>query len=196
MKVGILGGTFDPIHEGHLTLARSAMGQYGLDKVIFIPACIPPNKTDRKNMTPASERLRMVEMALQHEPSFELSEMELERSGISYTVDTLVQIKERFPDDELFLILGFDTLSEIPSWRDCDQIAGLARFLVARRGPLTGKIPFRENVQWIDMDNCPLSSSIIREKIQLGLLAQGDLPPGVESYIRKQRLYGGNPTCS
>src|SRR3989338_1455725 len=106
MKIGVLGGTFDPIHLGHLMLAGAAKNQYGLDKVVFVPAFIPPNKLNRRDITPAPYRYEMVRLAIQDIPGFEISDIELSRPDISYTVDTLRSFKQQFPDAEFYLIMG------------------------------------------------------------------------------------------
>ncbi|HXV28613.1 MAG TPA: nicotinate-nucleotide adenylyltransferase [bacterium] len=197
MKVGILGGTFDPIHQGHLALGRCAQEQLGLDKILFIPAFIPPHKAGRHDLTPAPYRYRMVELAIAGEPAFEISPMELNRPDISYTVDTLRALKKKNPAAELYLILGEDALAEMEDWREPDEIRRLATLLVARR---EGKnLPFgpSEKKVWLNMPVCPYSSSEIRRLIQDSKPVSSMLPAGVGDYIREMKLYQktshGNP---
>ena len=200
MKIGILGGTFDPIHQGHLVLARTAKKQFQLDKILFVPAFIPPHKTSRRDLTPAPYRYRMVELAIRKEPDFEISHAELDRPDISYTVDTLRALQKKYPGAELFLILGVDALKQFPGWHEPEEIRRLAVFLVAprdsgeKRSPEKGSLLERD-VKWIDMPICPLSSSKIRQEIREGKAVGDALPEGVEAYIRRMKLYSGNLPC-
>ena len=189
MKTGILGGTFDPIHQGHLALARAARDQFSLDRVLFVPALIPPHKAARRDMTPAPYRYRMVELAMPGEKGFEISDVEFSRPEISYTADTLHTLKEKYPEDRLFLILGEDSLAEMPRWKEPDKIKELAALLAAKR-PGVAAVSYPDGVQWIQMPACSASSSAIREQIRKGGKAgPGLLPPEVEDYIHKMGLY-------
>lgn len=173
-------------------LARAAQKQFALDKVLFVPALIPPHKKTSRTMTPAPYRYRMVEMAIESEPAFEVSDVEFNRPEISYTVDTLRDLRKKYPGDKLYLILGEDSVSEMPSWREPEEITKMADFLVARRPGYLLKAPFG-NLEWIDMPLCPVSSSDIRVRISRGEApAAGSLNPKVESYIKKMSLYA-NP---
>lgn len=189
MRIGILGGTFDPIHQGHLTLAKAAQTQYNLDKVIFIPAFIPPHKQDRADITPAPHRYRMTEMAVSDELGFEVSDIEFNRPEISYTVDTLRNLRKYYPTDEFFLIMGADSLAGIASWKEPKEIFERAQVLTAKR---KGSDAFQmDNICWIDMPDCPAASSDIRENLKLGkFIDRNVLPEKVERYIRKMKLYG------
>ena len=188
MKTGILGGTFDPVHQGHLALARAAARQFALDRVLFIPALIPPHKAARRDMTPAPYRYRMTELAIMGEEKFEISDIEFSRPEISYTADTLHALKEKFPDDEFFLILGEDSLAEMPRWKEPERIKKLAALIAAKRPG--AEASHASGVQWIQMQACPISSSGIREKIrQSGKAGPAVLPPAVEEYIHTMRLY-------
>ncbi len=186
MKIGLLGGTFDPIHDGHLELARTARKQFGLEKVIFIPARIPPHKTSRADITPAEHRFNMVKLAVQSEPAFEVSRAELDRSDLSYTVETLRQMKKRYPKDELYLILGADSLKEIPAWKEPAEIKRLAALLVAGREgvPMEGT-----DCRKIEMPVNPVSSSAIRQAAKQGKSLRGRVPEAVATYIQQQGLY-------
>ncbi len=189
MKLGILGGTFDPIHNGHLELGKRAKEQFGLDQILFIPAFIPPHKASRHDLTPAPYRYRMVELAIGGHPGFEISPMELNRPDISYTVDTLRLLKEKHPGVELYLILGEDSVAEISSWQEPEEIFKLARLLVAhRKGPCPAAAAQPEII-WIDMPVCAYSSSEIRRLIREGKPATSMLPQGVEDYIHQMKLY-------
>ncbi len=192
MKIGVFGGTFDPVHNGHLALARTALAQLGLDKVLFLPAFIPPHKTDREAITPAPFRYRMVEMAIQEESQFEISDMELNRPNISYTVDSLKELRSKFPGAEFYLILGEDSLKQFPSWKEPEQILKMARLAAARR-PGYELGDFDAKVEWLNMPNMPISASNIRSQFALGTSPGSEvLPEKVENYIRKMKLYGAS----
>ncbi len=188
MKIGILGGTFDPIHEGHLLLARAAIKQFKLDKVLFIPAFIPPHKSARRDMTPAPYRYRMTELALGQEAGFEISDIELNRPEVSYTVDTLRALAEKFKGAELFLILGADAAAQFESWQEPDEIRRLA---VLAAAPRPGCV-LPENVERLDMPLCPITSSDVRRTLAAGNRpGAGILPHAVLEYIESMKLYGG-----
>lgn len=194
MKIGILGGTFDPIHKGHLALARAAQKQYHLSKVLFIPAFIPPHKASERSMTPAPYRYRMVELAIKDESNFEISHVELDRAEISYTVDTLTTLKAKYPQDELFLLLGSDTFLEFSTWRDPETIRRLCRILVALR-PGSGSSKAMPGVDgWIKMDPVDLSSSTLRAALMGGRrLSEDQISPDVSRYIERLNLYRKQP---
>ncbi len=190
MRVGVLGGTFDPIHQGHLLLARAAQKQFSLDKVLFIPALIPPHKTHKRDMAPAPYRYRMVELALKGQNAFEISHEEFDRPEVSYTVDTLKALHQKYPGSQFYLIVGADAISEIQSWKDPEEIRKLAVIAAAKRPGYS--MPRREAVNFepIEMQESELSSSEIREKLSHGeLLGAEFLPEEVESYVRKMNLY-------
>lgn len=128
-RVGVFGGTFDPIHQGHLTVAQDVLEALSLDRVIFVPAGRPPHKSF-EGITPAPLRLRMVRSAVEGDPRFDVSDLELRREGPSYTVDTLQALREQESDADLFLILGADQWAGFGGWRDPEGIAGLARIVV------------------------------------------------------------------
>jgi len=143
MKIGILGGTFDPVHRGHLQLAQNARTQFSLDKVIFVPAFQPPHKQGQPLRTAFQDRYEMVRLSIAGEPSFELSDCELQRKGVSYTFDTVLEFEKQFPGAQLFLILGKDSFEGIDSWYRAAELKQKVRFLVAHRGP--GDMPVLEH---------------------------------------------------
>lgn len=197
MKIGILGGTFDPVHRGHLLLAQAAKEQAQLDKVLFVPAFIPPHKTERRDMAPAPYRFRMVEIAIRNHPDFEISDAEFCRPDISYTVDTLRELKKKYESDELFLILGSDAAAEISKWREPEEIRKRAGLLVAGRPGRDIQVPEKFRAQHLRMEPCPISSSSLRKQLEQGRLENPeDLPEGVEEFVRKKKLYGGRPCPS
>jgi len=189
MKIGILGGTFDPIHCGHLTLARAARDQFQLSQVLFIPALNPPHKIDQRTITPASHRCRMIDIALSEEPDFEISRVEIDRSDISYTIETLRLLQKQYSGHSLFLILGVDSLNEIPTWREPQEIRNIVQLLVAHRPGEVAKEKSGDGLSWIQMSLCSFSSSEIRERIRKGQDVDSMLPQGVDDYIRKNKLY-------
>ena len=187
MKIGILGGTFNPIHFGHLILGEQVRGQLGLDKVIYVPAYLPPHKTGREIIS-ARQRFEMVRCAIGNNKFFAISDIEIRRRGKSYTVDTLRQIRLRYPDAELYFICGSDLVAEIPTWKNVDEINRLAKFVLARRPGygkrLSGRPFIKINVAQVD-----ISSSLIRKLCQQGRSIRYLTPNRVVRYIEKHGLY-------
>ena len=142
MKIGILGGTFNPPHIGHIVLAKEIYEKLELDKVLLIPTNTPPHKEDEG--VSADVRLHMIKLAARDQEAFEVSDIELKRGGISYTIDTVRKLKELFPQDELYLIVGSDLANDFLSWKDFDQLKNLVRIVVAQRdnAPLKKKNNF------------------------------------------------------
>ena len=133
MRLGVMGGTFDPIHIGHLVTAEEARCQFTLDRVMFMPSARPPHKTGVPH-SPASDRLKMVELAIKGNPNLEVSDIEHTRGGLSYTIDTLRELRrEMGPDSELFFITGADAILEILTWKDPEELLSQARFIAATR---------------------------------------------------------------
>lgn len=189
MRIGILGGTFDPIHVGHVAAARVAMDCADLDRVIFIPSATPPHRDPAE--AGAEDRLAMTRLAVQGEPRFEVSDIEVRRGGRSYTVDTLRELSRRFPDDRLYLILGWDAARLLGTWHEPDEVRRLASVVVVARqgtGPMTG--PDGDLV--CDGDTPDISGSELREQISRGEEVGDCLPPAVERYISEHGLYGHN----
>lgn len=187
MKIGILGGTFNPIHYGHLILGEQVLGQLKLDKVIFVPDFVPPHKSGR-GIIPARHRLKMIELAVNKNPHFAVSDIEIERKGKSYTVDTLREIKRVYPQAKLFFICGSDLVAEIPRWKDVDEIYRLAKFVLAKR-PGFGKRLSGKNFLKIDVAQVDISSSLIRELVKKNMSILYLTPDKVIKYIKKHRLY-------
>ncbi|MFA5093256.1 MAG: nicotinate-nucleotide adenylyltransferase [Candidatus Omnitrophota bacterium] len=132
MKIGILGGTFNPVHIGHLILAEEAREKLGLDKVIFIPTALPPHK-DNVNIAPAEDRLKMLKLATKSNKYFAVSDIEIRRGGKSYTIDTVNELKQKYPTDSFYLIIGSDLITYFDGWKDIDKIAKAVTFVVATR---------------------------------------------------------------
>jgi nicotinate-nucleotide adenylyltransferase len=189
MKIGILGGTFDPIHLGHLQLAQNARAQFSLDKVIFVPAYQPPHKKELLSRASAADRYEMVRLALEGERFLEPSDCELLRKGISYTCDTLDAFEKKYPNATFFLILGKDSFEGIDAWHRADELKKKVRFLVAKRGE--DKIGASEDARFekIQMPLCPISASGVREAIRQGRNVDDLVPQKVLRFIHAHALY-------
>lgn len=189
MRIGILGGTFDPIHVGHLAAARVAMECARLDRVIFIPSATPPHRDPAE--ASAQDRLAMTRLAVQGEPRFEVSDIEVRRGGRSYTVDTLRQLSRQLRDDDLFLILGWDAAKLIGTWHEPDEVRRLASVVVVAR-PGIGPMTRPDGDLVCDGDTPDISASDLREQISRGEPVGDCLPPAVEHYIAEHGLYRHN----
>ncbi|QRN86122.1 nicotinate-nucleotide adenylyltransferase [Clostridia bacterium] len=198
-RIGIMGGTFDPIHFGHLVLAETVRETMKLDKILFIPTGDPPHKKDQ-NVTSAKQRLEMVELAISDNPDFYCSNMEVDREGFSYTVDTLERLRETCGENcKLFFITGADAIIEILSWKNVERISNLCTFVAAAR-PGTGRkklsdfledLPgyLQNKIHVTQVPALQISSTDIRKKVASGLTIRYLLPAAVEQYIKDNRLY-------
>lgn len=192
MKIGILGGSFDPIHKGHLILARESEKQFKLDKILFVPALIPPHKKHDHLLSPAPLRARMVEIAIQGNPQWELCDAELTRQGISYTVDTLRELGKRYPPPhELFFIAGADSFLDLEEWKDPEEILKLAQWIVAPRPSysLPDKLPSR--FHWLKIPPLALSATELRRKLERGEDVSEWVPEKVRDYLEREKVYRG-----
>ena len=189
MKIGILGGTFDPIHQGHLSLAKAARTQFLLKKVYFVPAHQSPHKSGHRSAAPALDRYRMVQRALEGEKFFEVSDLEMRRLGISYTLDTILEFKRQFPKDEFYLILGADAFQSFPSWKDSKRIEKEAALLVAPR-PGEKLDANRTRAHRITMTEVAISSTGVRRELEQRMrLDESWIPRQVMNYILEHQLY-------
>lgn len=191
MRIGVLGGTFDPIHIGHLILAEQAREQLGLDKVLFIPAGEPWRKTGRE-ITDAAMRLEMTRLAVVDAPGFEVDDCEVRRSGPSYTLDTLRDLRGRIDDgDEMFLLLGADALADLPNWHDAGRIADYATLAVApREGSGEAELPFdASNVVQVEMPYIAVSSTDLRTRARQGGSLRYLVPERVNDFIQEKGVY-------
>lgn len=201
MKTGILGGTFDPVHNGHLMIAGEAMKRLDLDGVLFIPTWRTPLKEDNE-ITPAEHRVKMVELAIAGNPAFRLSTIEIDRAGISFTVDTIAGLKKTAGDDyELYLITGLDSLETLSRWKEPDRLIKMCRLVTVRRpgyeipdiAELDKEVPgLSDNLIIIDETAPDISATDIRERVADGRPVSGLVPAAVEKYIRENGLYGYN----
>ena len=187
-RVGILGGTFDPPHNGHIALARAALVELKLDKVIFVPSLIPPHKI-KKSIASSEDRMNMLRLAIEGIATFEVSDIELRREGPSFTVDTLTQLRNINPDTEIFLLIGCDNVSEISTWREPDRIAELATIAAANRPGFEPNGQFKDKVLFFDMRPTDISSTAIRDRRKAGESISEMVPAKVQDYIERQGLY-------
>ncbi len=197
MRIGILGGTFDPPHIGHLIIAEEAREKLGLDRVIFIPAPQPPHKLDEP-VTPLQDRVAMLRLSLRNNPYFSLSLVEAERPGPSYTVDTLRVLRAEYPPEaELFFIMGMDSLVQLPTWHEPRELIALCMLAVLRRPgyaadllALDRQIPgIASRVVFIPAPEIDLSSSELQAQVRAGESIRYLVPDGVAEYIAEHKLY-------
>jgi len=182
-KIGIFGGTFDPIHHGHLILAREAREALSLDTVIFIPAAASPHKLDQKT-TAAEIRLEMLQAALEQEPGLECDAMELQRPPPSYTIDTAEALRRRNPTAEFFYLIGDDNLSRLPTWHRFAELSRMVQFVVLDRSGMKTKHPYPAIRRHLD-----ISSTNIRNRIATGLSIRYLVPPAIEKIVCDRQLY-------
>jgi nicotinate-nucleotide adenylyltransferase len=187
MRVALFGGTFDPIHNAHLAIARGAADHFHLDRVLFVPAAHPPHKAGVTH-APYPDRVRMVELACAGEPRFEASRLE-EGTERSYSIDTIEKLQPRLaPSDELFFIIGADAFAEIRTWRRWRDVAAAVRFLVVSRPGHGYETPPEVRAERLDTVELPVSSSEIRRQLAAGM-RPGEVPEPVLNYIEEKGLY-------
>jgi nicotinate-nucleotide adenylyltransferase len=189
-RVGIMGGTFDPIHHGHLVAASEVAALFDLDEVVFVPTGAPWQKADRK-VSPAEHRYLMAVIATASNPRFWVSRVDIDRAGPTYTVDTIADIERQRPGADLFFITGADALAQILSWKDGDQAIRMAHFVgVNRPGyELTDEHLPTDSVTLLDVPAMAISSSDCRERVAAGRPVWYLVPDGVVQYINKHALY-------
>lgn len=199
-RLGIYGGSFDPVHWGHLLLAENAREQLSLDRVVFVPAATPPHKRGHE-LAPARDRLEMLRLAVGGVEAFEVSSYEVDRGGVNYSFETLAHFRESVPEAELFFLLGADMAADLPNWRHPERVCELAMPVVVRRpgcpdvddatlAPFVS--PERLAAIWAHQVRMPLiglSSTEIRRRVAAGQSVRFQLPRAVEKYIQTQRLY-------
>ncbi len=188
-RIGLFGGSFDPVHCGHLLMARAAMEEAHLERMIFIPAAQSPFKPDGTS-TPATLRAAMLRQALAGQAEFEVDELEMHRGGVSYTIDTVQEFQRRHPKARFWYLIGADHVPLLPKWRNAPELARLVEFLVIPRPgepPAPLPEPFRGQV----LKGFPfgVSSTKIRERVKAGLPIDHLVPPVVAETIRNNRLY-------
>lgn len=181
-RIGILGGTFNPIHIGHLILAEQAREYLALDKIIFIPAYIAPHKKNITDIAKASDRLKMLRIAIRDNPYFSVSEIEAQRKGISYSVETLKKLRQIYNNAKFFLLIGAD--EDIDTWKDTKKIQRICTIVVANRPGYE-----KRGMQTLSITPLDISSSDIRRRLRLSKSARYLVPDKVYSYIMHKRLY-------
>lgn len=199
-KIGILGGTFNPIHTGHLMMAENAYEQFDLQKILFLPCGEPPHK-DRLSFANTRHRANMVSMAIADNPHFELSLVEIDRPGVTYTCETLQALAREHADHEYFFILGADSLFTFEHWKNPEEICNLCTLLAATREDLAATEVDRQidylrgkyggNIFRLNMPDFDISSKLIRERLKQGKTIKYMVPGQVEQYILEQNLYRG-----
>lgn len=196
-RIGVYGGTFDPVHAGHLLLAECCREALQLDTVLLLPAGNPPHKSDSQ-IAPASHRLEMLKLAVSGCPEFQIDERELKRNGPSYTVLTLQEISEERPKAELFFLMGADSLRDIPGWQDPHEIISLATVVAVNRPGIPMPAPeqitewagnLSSSIQVIEIPGSDLSSSDLRSRVAKGRSIRFMTPRAVEVYIAQHELY-------
>ena len=187
MKVGILGGTFNPIHLGHLILAEEVRQKIGLSKVIFAPTNLPPHK-DNGDIIPACHRLKMLKLAIKGNPYFSVYDIEIKRGGRSYTIDTIKEFNNIYSGEELYFIIGSDLIKYLNEWKDLKEITALVKFIVATRpGYSLDNLP--AYIKTIDIRAVDISAFEIRQCIKLNRSFRYLVPDPVRYYILKKGLY-------
>jgi len=196
-RVGLLGGSFDPPHIGHLILAEEARDQLALTQVLLAPAGQPPHKQD-KTMTPVDDRVHMTELALSGNPYFQLSRVDADRPGPHYTIDLVKLVAAQLPPDaELFFLMGFDSLRDLPTWREPAQLIRTASLVALTRPDtpidwemLEARLPgVRERITLLDMPELEIASRDLRERVRVGRSIRYMVTEPVRAYIEEKRLY-------
>lgn len=222
LRLGLLGGSFNPVHNGHLAIARQTRESLGLDQILFIPTSHPPHKPN-SSLAPAQDRYEMVRLAIASDPALALSDVELRRPGKSYSIDTIRLLQQEYgPQTQLFFLIGLDAFLDFPSWRDPQTLLTLCQFVVLSRPGLSFRslssvallppIPYpsladldagrisriealigTQRLICLKLSPCAVSASDVRARIRQGLPAANLLPPLVESYILQHHLYQEDP---
>lgn len=213
-RIGILGGTFDPVHHGHLAAARAVSSQLGLDAVLFMPAAVPPHKSNSR-IASFHQRTAMLEMAVEAEPDFFVCRIERERGGPSYTIDTLIHLHQQLPAANFYFIIGSDVFSEIYTWKDYRKLPGQTNLVVLNRPGVAASnseimtayfsaFAFDPGAKAWQAEGCSgkiyclrmppinISSSELRQHISSEPSARADVPAAVADYIKAQGLYQGH----
>lgn len=186
MRLGIFGGSFDPPHVGHLLVVGDAFDSLRLERLVFVPAAVQPLKAGQIDASP-EHRLAMVTLLVGGDPRFAVDPIEIEREGLSYTVDTLAAFADRYPEAERFFLVGTDVLASFGQWRDPEKVVRLATLAVMERQGERGSVP--AGAVRVETRRVDVSSTEIRERVRAGRPIRGFVPEAVEAYIAAQRLY-------
>lgn len=190
-RIGVLGGTFDPIHKAHLELARTALLEAALDRVVFVVAGRPPHKTGDVHASP-EHRLKMAQAAIAADPPLNVSDIEITRDGPSYMADTLELLQKQYPNARLYLIMGMDSLVDLPNWREPERILKYARILAAQRPGNHVSIPasLEGHYELLPFDQVNISSTQTRQRIAHNEDVSDVLPEAVIKLIQQEHIYG------
>lgn len=199
-RLAIMGGTFDPIHMGHLRMAHAVQRQLEFDKVVFLPAYIPPHKQKRSDFASWQDRLAMVELAIKEYEDFVVSSLEFDRGGLSYTYDTVNVMQEMWPDADIYLIIGEDSLTQLYTWYRVQDLLRLVYFAAAERPGYEGEAGVErltraygswaaEKIIHVEVPETAISSTEIRKRLRDGKPIRGMVPLAVERYIFEHGLY-------
>jgi len=188
-KIGIFGGSFDPVHNGHIKLALLAQKQFNLNDVIFVPAKLAPHK--QESFATVKDRLAMLKLALKPHRNFKISSFELNQKGTTYTYQTVAHFKKLFASKELFFLLGIDSLGELIFWKNPEKIVLRCHILAAKRGNLRVNIPVfaKDSISFLSKTIPNFSSTQIRDKVKENKSIKTLVPPKVASYIKKNKIY-------
>lgn len=186
-KIGILGGTFDPPHFGHLLMANEVCFQLKLDEMWFMPNRQPPHKIKKSNTT-TDDRFQMLKRAIESNPFFRIETIEFSRSGPSYTIDTIKILKEQYPDTEFYFIIGADMIEYLPKWHQIEDLIRLVRFVGVKRPGYSHSSSYP--ILFVDAPEFGVSSQLIRDRVSKNQTIQYLLPEEVRIYIEEKRLYG------
>lgn len=199
LRIGIMGGTFNPVHIGHLFMAEAARQAFNLNKVLFIPTGFPPHK-ETPGVT-GQQRIQMLQLAIENNPSFEASGMEVMRAGTTYTIDTLTELRNFYPRDNFFFIIGGDTLLELKTWRNFEKVAGMCSFIVYYRPGYDRKELEKEaqrllevyqaDIHFMEGPYLEVSSSNLRKRLIENKTIRYLVPDEVVKYITEHKLYKG-----
>jgi nicotinate-nucleotide adenylyltransferase len=189
LKIGLFGGSFDPVHPGHLLVAQAAVEELGLDKLFFVPAAQSPFKSENQ-IAPAKIRLQLLRLALVGKSNYEIDEQEIKRGGISYTIETLRDYAKKFPSAKLFYLIGADNISKLNEWREAGELAKLAEFAaIPRPGEISAKFPKPFRGEILKGFPIEISSSQIRARVKAGLPIENLVPPFVADAIHAAKIY-------
>lgn len=196
-KTGLFGGTFNPIHIGHLIIAEYFREEVKLDEVIFLPASVSPFKSDKKDILPAEERLKLIEISIKNNPKFSVSDCEIKKGGISYTYQTVEHFRKEYPDNEIYWLIGGDQIIQFHKWKNYRYILDNVNLAVAVR-PNTFKESDKRQIEnnlkpgnkilWLNSPNIEISSSDIRERIRQNKSIKYLLLPECEQYIEQKKF--------
>jgi nicotinate-nucleotide adenylyltransferase len=190
MKLGIFGGSFDPVHTGHLLVAQAAVEELGLDRLFFVPAAQSPFKSESE-IAPAAVRLQLLRLALAGKTNCEIDGQEIRRGGISFAVETVRDYAKKFPSAKLFYLIGADNIPKLTKWHEADELAKLAEFAaIPRPGEIAAEFPKPFRGKMLKGFPTEISSSQIRARVKAGLPIENLVPPFVAEAIHAAKLYG------